>query len=42
MQNIPKETWISPKIEVKATLEKGKGMFAAQKIITGKELLRYK
>lgn len=39
MQNIPKETWISPKIEIRDTPEKGKGMFAVQKILAGDELI---
>lgn len=39
MTTPPKETWINPKIEIKETQNKGKGMFAAKPIKTGETVL---
>lgn len=39
MEKPIERTWISPKIEIRETLNKGKGMFAIQKIFSGEKLL---
>jgi hypothetical protein len=39
MEKPPKKTWVSPKIEIRETLDKGKGMFASENIFCGEELL---
>lgn len=40
-QKIPKEDWISKKIEIRDTSNKGKGMFAIQKIKKGEKVLNW-
>jgi len=37
--NIPKETWINPKIKIRETVNKGKSMFATEPIKTGEKVL---
>lgn len=39
MNKPPKQTWISPKIQIRDTLNIGKGMFAVENIFSGEELL---
>lgn len=39
MTTPPKETWINPKIEIKETANKGKGMFATKLVKTGETVL---
>ena len=39
MKKPPKETWINPKIEIRETPNKGRGMFAIENIFSGEELL---
>jgi uncharacterized protein len=34
-----KETWINPKVEIKETLDKGKGMFAGTEIYEGEKVV---
>lgn len=36
---ILKEDWISPKIEIRDTLDKGKGMFAIEEIKEGEKVV---
>lgn len=36
---IPTKDWISPKIKIREAAEKGKGMFAIEKIISGEPLI---
>ena len=37
--NPPKETWLSPKIEIRETGDRGRGMFALEKINKGEKIL---
>lgn len=36
---IPTKDWVSHKIEIRKTVNRGKGMFAAEKIVSGEELV---
>ncbi|MBI5356695.1 hypothetical protein HZB78_03710 [Candidatus Collierbacteria bacterium] len=37
----PSKDWISPKIEIRKTSGKGKGMFALEKITSGEPLITF-